>query len=65
MCFVFQARGATRPAIRGVSNISLTPVSRKHVVNNVVGLVLNDVFFAIEVQVYLVQYMDHGTCTYV
>ena len=46
-------------------NISLIPVSRKHVVNNVVGLVLNDVVFAIEVQVYLVQYMDHGTCTYV
>ena len=62
---MFQLSGAKSPAIRGVMNISLIPVSRKHVVNNVVGLVLNDVFFAIEVQVYLVQYMDHGTCTYV
>ena len=44
-------------------HICVCPVSRMHVVNNVVGLVLNDMFFAIEVQVYLVQYMEHGTCT--
>ena len=39
------------------------PFLRLHAVNYVVGLVLDVMFFATEVQVYIVQCVEHGTCT--